>query len=216
MSRFSFLLPRRAAARACIASVLALACAPALAASAQEQLKAFATTVQSATGTFVQATVGPQGRTQPAQRGEFAFQRPGKFDWRVTQPYEQRIVSDGRQVFQYDPDLSQVTVRQVDQAIGASPAAILFGSGDLEAAFAVTPLPDRDGLQWLRAKPRTGDAGFSQVDIGMKDNIPARIELLDAFGQTTRVELADIRPNPSLPAATFQFTPPAGTDVVKM
>lgn len=116
-------------------------------------------------------------------------------------------MSDGKQVFQYDPDLAQVTVRQVDQAIGTSPAAILFGAGQLSQAFAVSALPDRDGLQWLRAKPRNADAGFSQVDIGLRDNQPARIELVDAFGQTTRVELSNLLPG-AVPASEFQFTPP--------
>lgn len=196
----------------------ALACGPMLAwgATAQEQLKTFATTVRSATGSFTQATSSKQGRNPPMQQGSFAFQRPGKFRWAVQKPYEQLIVSDGKQVYQYDPDLAQVTVRQVDRAIGTSPAAILFGAGNLEEAFNVTALPDRDGLQWLRAKPRNADAGFSQVDIGMKDNLPMRVLLLDAFGQTTQVDLADIQANASVPATQFQFTPPKGVDVVKM
>jgi outer membrane lipoprotein carrier protein len=185
-------------------------------ATAQEQLKAFATTVQSATGSFTQATSSKQGRNPPAQQGAFAFQRPGKFRWAVQKPYEQLIVSDGKQVYQYDPDLAQVTVRQVDRAIGTSPAAILFGSGNLDESFNVSALPDRDGLQWLRAKPRNADAGFSQVDIGMKDNLPARILLLDSFGQTTQVDLTGIQANASVPATQFQFAPPQGVDVVKM
>ena len=187
-----------------------------LAADAQAQLRAFVDTVKTATGTFTQSTVGAQGRTQPAQSGMFAFQRPGKFRWAVKQPYEQLIVSDGKQVYQYDPDLAQVTERKVDQAIGTSPAAILFGSGNLEQAFNVTPMPDRDGMQWLRAKPRNADAGFSQVDIGLKNNLPARVELLDSFGQTTRVELSGIQSNATIPADTFAFTAPPGVDVVKM
>jgi outer membrane lipoprotein carrier protein len=187
------------------------------AATAQEQLQAFVSTVKAATGSFTQATSGgPQSRPRPAQRGTFSFQRPGKFKWSVQKPYEQLIVSDGKQVYQYDPDLAQVTVRKVDQAIGTSPAAILFGSGSLEQSFDVSPLPDKDGLQWLRAKPRTTDAGFSRVDIGFKDNQPVRIELLDAFGQTTRVDLSNIVPNPRINAQDFEFTPPKGVDVVHM
>lgn len=213
MSLHSLSLPRRAAAAA-----LLLACGPSLAwaATAQEQLKAFVSTVQLATGSFTQSTAGPQARPQAPQQGSFAFQRPGKFRWSVAKPYQQLIVSDGKQVFQYDPDLAQVTVRQVDQAIGTSPAAILFGTGDLDKSFAVTLLPDRDGLQWLRAKPRNPDAGFAQVDIGMKDNLPERIELLDAFGQTTTVELSALQPNIAVDTSQFQFTPPKGVDVVKM
>jgi len=197
-----------------------LACGPALAwgATAQEQLKAFVSTVQSATGSFSQATTGPQGgNAKPPQQGTFAFQRPGKFRWEVQKPYAQLIVADGKQVYQYDPDLAQVTVREVGKAIGASPAAILFGSGDLEQAFDVTPLPDKDGLQWLRAKPHNAaDAGFARVDIGMRGNLPVRILLLDAFGQTTRVDLSGLQANASVPASQFQFTAPKGTDVVRM
>ncbi len=197
-------------------AVLGLSPALALAASAQEQLRAFVATVTSATGSFSQYTVNDQGRTQPAQTGVFSFQRPGKFKWAVQKPYEQLVISDGRQVFQYDPDLAQVTERKVDAAIGTSPAAILFGSGSLEQSFDVSALPAKDGVDWLRAKPRTADAGFSRVDIGMKDNLPVRVELLDSFGQTTRVDLSAIQSNPSLPAKEFQFTAPKGVDVVKM
>jgi outer membrane lipoprotein carrier protein len=198
-------------------AAIALMPAWALAATAQEQLHAFVASVTAATGSFTQATTGTQqSQPRPAQSGTFSFQRPGKFKWAVQKPYEQLVVSDGKQVYQYDPDLAQVTVRKVDQAIGTSPAAILFGSGSLEQSFDVSALPAKDGLEWLRAKPRNTDAGFSRVDMGFKDNLPARIELLDAFGQTTRVDLSGIVPNPKVNAQDFQFTPPKGVDVVNM
>ncbi len=207
---------QRLAAVAVLGLTPALVPALALAASAQEQLRNFVSTVTSATGSFSQYTVNDQGRPQPAQTGVFSFQRPGKFKWAVQKPYEQLVISDGRQVFQFDPDLAQVTERKVDAAIGTSPAAILFGSGSLEQSFDVSALPAKDGVDWLRAKPRTADAGFSRVDIGMKNNLPVRVELLDSFGQTTRVDLSAIQPNPQLPAKEFQFTAPKGVDVVKM
>lgn len=208
----------RSVVRALLCVVLACGPALALGATAQAQLKAFVSAVQSATGSFSQVTTSPQGgRAVPAQQGTFAFQRPGKFRWEVQKPYAQLIVADGKQVYQYDPDLAQVTVREVGKAIGASPAAILFGSGDLDQAFTVTALPDKDGLQWLRAKPHNvADAGFAQVEIGMRANMPVRILLLDAFGQTTRVDLSNMQANASVPAAQFQFTAPKGTDVVRM
>ena len=159
-----------------LAAVAALTLAPAvaLAASAQEQLRAFVATVTAATGSFSQYTVNNQGRTQPAQTGVFSFQRPGKFKWAVQRPYEQLVISDGRKVFQFDPDLAGDGAQGGRRDPGTSPAAILFGSGSLEQSFDVSALPSRDGVDWLRAKPRTADAGFSRVDIGMKKNNPAR------------------------------------------
>lgn len=202
--------------QAVLAIVLATGPVLAWSADAPAQLRDFAAKVQSGTGQFTQQTVDNKGGTKRPQSGEFAFKRPGQFKWAVKKPYEQLIVSDGKRVYQYDPDLAQVTERKVDQSIGASPAAILFGSGALDEAFSIVALPGKDGLDWLRATPRSADAGFAHVDIGFKANLPARLELLDSFGQTTRIELAGIVANPSLPPDAFQFVVPQGVDVVKM
>jgi outer membrane lipoprotein carrier protein len=212
-------MQRSAWTKGLLSSVLCAICllgGEATAASAQEQLQGFVSQVRAATGQFSQYTVGAQGQTKPAQSGQFAFQRPGQFKWDVLKPYAQQIVSDGQQLFQFDPDLNQVTVRKVDQAIGSSPAAILFGSGSLEQSFTVTALQDKEGLSWLRAKPRNGEAGFVQVDLGFSGGLPARIILLDAFGQSTHIELSGLVPNPTLAAEAFRFVPPPGADVVRM
>ena len=199
-----------------VAAALALGPVSAWSASAPVQLEQFIAQVQSASGDFTQQVLGQNGQGKPAQSGKFSFKRPGQFKWAVEQPYEQLIISDGKQLYQYDPDLAQVTERRVDQSIGASPAAILFGSGSLAEAFTISSLPGKDGFDWLRALPRSADAGFTHVDIGFKDGLPVRLELLDSFGQTTRIELNNMVSNPSLGADEFSFTPPDGVDVVKM
>lgn len=206
----------RRAAKWLASIALAVACVPAFAADARTQLQRFVEEVSSATGRFTQQVADTQGQSRPQQSGEFSFQRPGKFRWHVLNPYEQLVVSDGTVMRQYDPDLAQVTERPVGQSIGASPAAILFGSGRLEEAFDLSPLDDRDGLAWLRARPISGDAGFAHVDIGFADGMPRRLELLDAFGQTTRIHLNDIVPNAQLAADAFDFVAPPDVDVVKM
>ena len=200
------------------AAAALMAASPLMAWSAEapEQLEQFIARVQSATGDFTQQRIDEKGQGKPAQSGQFSFKRPGQFKWAVKKPYEQLIISDGKQVYQYDPDLAQVTEREVDQSIGASPAAILFGSGSLGDAFNISSLPGKDGMEWLRAEPRSADAGFTHVDIGFQNAMPVRLELLDSFGQTTRIDLSNIAANPSLDAGEFSFTPPAGVDVVKM
>ncbi len=204
---------------ACAAAVLAasgLAAAPALAADAAAQLRSFVQDVKSATGTFTQVTSSSQGQATTPQSGRFAFQRPGKFRWDVQKPYEQLTVSDGQQLYQYDPDLAQVSVRGAAAAVGNAPAQVLFGEGSLDAAFTLQAQPARDGLEWLRATPRGTDAGFAHMDLGFSGNLPAQIVILDAFGQTTRVDFDTLLPNPTVPNSEFTFVAPAGVDVVKM
>lgn len=205
------------AALALAATALLMAPLPSVAAAtAGAQLQSFVDKVQSATGQFQQDRSGDGAGARRSQSGTFAFQRPGKFRWQVTKPYAQLIVSDGRHVYQYDPDLDQVTERNASQAVGASPAALLFGSGSLGDAFALQDQPDRDGLQWLRATPKNADAGFSHVDIGFSAGLPVRLELLDAFGQTTRIVLSQMKTNPAIAADQFQFSVPKGAALVKM
>jgi outer membrane lipoprotein carrier protein len=193
-----------------------LAAPAAWAAPAVEQFEQFVQTVPAARGTFKQFTVGPDGQTGRAQSGVFAFARPGKFRWDIETPYPQQVASDGVTLYQHDPDLQQLTVRALDQSIGSSPAAILFGDGGLQQAFDVSSLPDDDGMQWLRAVPKRPDAGLTQVDIGMQLGRPARLLLVDGFGQTTRVDLLTLRAQSEFGASEFVIEPPAGTDIIRV
>lgn len=187
------------------------------AAGASDHLRQFNLNVTSATGEFTQTTLNENGQAAGGQQqGTFSFERPGKFKWHVSKPYEQLTLSDGRKLYQYDPDLAQVIVRGIDESVGTSPAAILFGSGQLDDSFELSSLPDKGGLNWLRAQPRGADAGFAHVDMGFQNGMPVRLLLLDSFGQTTRIDLSNMVTNPSLAADEFEFTPPQDVDIVTM
>lgn len=190
--------------------------APGWASQAIEQFEQFVQAVPAARGTFEQFTVGPNGQTNRAQKGVFAFSRPGKFRWDVETPFPQQVASDGQTLYQHDPDLQQLTVRALDQSIGSSPAAILFGRGELDDSFEVSNLPDDEGMVWLRAIPKRPDAGLTQLDIGMRQGRPARLLLVDGFGQTTRVDLLTLRAQSEFGADEFVINPPPGTDVIRM
>lgn len=181
-----------------------------------EQFEQFVQTVPAARGTFEQFTVGPDGQTSRAQAGTFAFARPGKFRWDIQTPYPQQVASDGSTLYQHDPDLQQLTVRSLDQSIGSSPAAILFGQGKLQESFDVTALPDDAGMAWLRAVPKRPDAGLTRLDVGMREGRPTRLLLVDGFGQTTQVELLTLRAQSQFGANEFVIEPPAGTDIIRM
>jgi len=184
--------------------------------NAEAQLQSFVRDVRGATGRFEQTTVNPQGQTVQQQSGEFAFARPGRFRWDVQKPFEQLIVSDGRQVVQFDPDLAQATIRPVSDAVGNAPAQVLFGDGDIAAVFRLEARPAAEGLAWLRAIPRSAEAGFAHLDIGLADGLPRRVDILDAFGQTTRIEFVSLVPGAKTPDDAFSFQVPEGVDVVRM
>jgi len=187
--------------------------------SAIQALQDFVQRVQSASGQFNQHMIETAAQTdtfRARQSGQFAFQRPGRFRWETTTPHAQIITSDGVIVSQYDPDLAQITQRPAGRSLGYSPAAILFGSDALEDVFQLTPLPDHDGLQWLRATPRQSDAGFQYMDMGFANHLPARLLLADAFDQMTQINLHDMTLNPALADDLFVQAAPPDVDVVRL
>ena len=64
---------------------------------------------------FSQVVNDNQGRKVQEVEGTMQLQRPNKFRWDYKKPYEQQIVSDGKQVFLYDTELQQVTIRELSK-----------------------------------------------------------------------------------------------------
>ena len=196
------------------AAVLAL---PTLAqAAALEQFRSFVASTKSARGEFSQRLVkndNGNARVSNASTGTFEFSRPGKFIWIYKKPYEQHLQADGEKLYIYDKDLNQVTVRKLGNALGSSPAAILFGSNDLEKNFSLSEAGSRGGLEWLDAKPKAQDSTFQMISIGLRNGTPEAMELHDAFGQTSVLTFKKFEKNPALGANQFKFVMPKGADV---
>lgn len=192
---------------------LAFACAaPVASAGALDQLRTFAGRTKAARGEFTQSIVKAGQAAKPSS-GSFAFARPGKFRWTYAKPFEQVLVADGDSLWIYDKDLNQVTVRKLGNALGESPAAILFGSNDLEKSFVLEEAGVRDGLEWLDATPRSKESTFERVSIGFRDGVPEAMELRDAFGQVSQLRFRNIVRNPEIDPDQFAFIPPKGADV---
>ena len=137
-------------------SVLVLA--PSLAfAATTEALKGFLTQTTTAKGRFAQMVLDKNLKMLQQSTGTMQFSRPGKFRWEYDKPYEQTIVGDGAKLWVYDKDLNQVTERKLDRALGASPAALLAGSNEIDKSYTLTSIGNQEGLDWLEAVPKTKD-----------------------------------------------------------
>ena len=163
---------------------------------------------------FSQVVNDKQGRKIQEVDGTMQLQRPNKFRWDYKKPYEQQIVSDGKQVFLYDTELQQVTIRELSKTLGSSPAALLAGGEAVEKSFILKNATRKDGLAWVLALPKDKDGGFERVLLGFKADKLRKMELYDSFNHVTHITFSDVERNPILQDATFLFTPPEGADVV--
>ena len=163
---------------------------------------------------FSQVVNDNKGRKVQEVDGIMQLQRPNKFRWDYKKPYEQQIVSDGKQVFLYDTELQQVTIRELSKSLGSSPAALLAGGEAVEKSFTLKNATRKDGLIWVLALPKDKESGFERVLLGFKADKLRKMELYDSFNHITNITFDAVERNPTLQDATFLFTPPAGVDVV--
>ena len=183
-------------------------------ADAAERFRTFLKSTQSARADFEQKVYGRENKLLQESKGSFVFQRPGRFRWTYAKPVDQVIVGDGERVWIHDRDLNQVTVRRMSKALGSTPAALLAGSSDVEKSFQLSEAGTRDKLEWLEAKPRDPEAGFDRIRMGFSATGIEAMELVDNFGQTTRLRFVNLQRNPKTDPADFRFEPPKGADVL--
>ena len=187
-----------------------------------ESLENFVKSVKSGRADFTQVVTAPAREGQAARSktstGTFEFARPNRFRFDYKKPFEQTIVADGQTLWLHDLDLNQVTARKQSQVLGATPAALIAAAPDLTALrkdFNLEAVPDKDGLQWMQATPRTREGQLNNVKVGFKGNELVALEIFDSFGQRSLLTFSKMELNPALQAEVFQFKPPAGADVVK-
>ena len=193
-------------------------------APAIKDLENFVKNTKSGRAAFTQVVTSPSkdGQTPKAKTssGSFEFLRPNRFKFLYKMPFEQSIVSDGQTLWLHDVDLNQVTARKLAQVVSGTPAAVIAAAADLkglQADFALAPLAEKSGFQWVQAIPKSKDSQVQSITVGFKTTDKgtelAALEILDSFGQRSVMSFSQFEVNPTLASASFQFKPPAGADV---
>ncbi|MCS3902774.1 outer membrane lipoprotein carrier protein [Methylohalomonas lacus] len=183
-------------------------------ASGEDKLRSFLEDLDSLTADFEQQLRDESGDLLETSRGKLYLQRPGRFDWQYNEPYAQRILTDGDTLWIYDEDLEQVTIRDMEAGMQATPAAILGGSADIDELYDIVDLGELEGYDWVRLESRDEDSQYSDVRLGFDGRKLGMMILSDNFGQTTRIDFSNVELNPGLDTSRFEFTPPDGVDVI--
>ena len=184
-------------------------------AGARDDLKSFTTGLKGLDGQFTQQVYDASGKLKETSSGRVAMSAPRLFRWEYTKPYPQLIVADGKKVWVYDPDLAQVSVREQGIEEQNSPLSALIDPGKLDKQFNVKESGVVDGLRWLLLTPKVaGDASFQSARLGFSDKGLARMEVVDAVDQRTRIDFKGLKRNPSFTGGTFKYVPAKGVDVI--
>lgn len=175
---------------------------------------AFVNDIATLQGRFEQSLVDADGEVLERTSGTLQIQRPGQFRWAYTEPYEQQLLADGLNIWSYDVDLAQVTVKPQKEALANTPALLLGGSEDALQQFNNDGSYVEAGTTWVKLSPKNTDSGFLRVELGFKRDRLYRMVFFDNLQQTTLVALHDVAVNVPFEPDEFVFQVPADVDVV--
>jgi outer membrane lipoprotein carrier protein len=181
--------------------------------TAEKRLNIALKSLDNLTANFKQTVLSEDKQVLQQSSGTVAISRPGKFSWIYTKPYEQQIIADGSELWIYDVDLDQVTVKPMKSGLASAPIMILMKQTEIDSNFTVSEVGQRKFLYWVELEPNSNEMEYSQVYIGIENNAVKAMELRDSFGQSTQIVFENLRLNVVHNPKVFQFTPPEGVDV---
>jgi outer membrane lipoprotein carrier protein len=194
--------------------------AAASAARAQTPLDDYLLHLKTLRAEFSQSVTNGRGEQVQKAAGKLLIVRPGRFRWELTPDGQsqdrapQLMIADGKNLWFYDRDLEQVSVKAAATALTATPAGLLSGEGDIRELFHVAPDGRKEGLEWVLVTPKASDADFREARLGFGKSELKRMVLRDKLGQTVRLDFLVSERNASVAEAEVKFAPPAGADLI--
>ncbi|MGY2288416.1 outer membrane lipoprotein chaperone LolA [Pseudomonas sp. SDO528_S397] len=164
---------------------------------------------------FSQLTLDASGAHLQETAGEMAVQRPGYFYWKTDAPADQTIVSDGKNVTLWDPDLEQATIKKLDPRLNQTPALLLSGDvSKISDNFEITSKQQSDVIDFT-LKPKARDTLFDSLRLSFRKGVINDMQLVDSVGQRTNILFSGVKANEPIPASRFKFDIPKGADVIQ-
>ena len=167
---------------------------------------------QAMRATFIQTVYDQRHHLVHTARGKIAIAQPDKFRWEVNHPAPEIIVANGQQLWIYDPDLAEMTIRPLDQTLQDAPLFLLHAH-QLDRHFNIT-MKRAGNMQWFLLVPKQADSLFRQMQLGFLQNKLVKFYLHDHLGQTTLIHFDQVRYMQHLPESLFTLRVPANVDII--
>ncbi len=170
---------------------------------------------QTIEANFSQLTLGADGTSLQETAGQMIVKRPGLFYWHTNAPQEQVVVSDGKMVTLWDPDLEQATVKKLDVRLNQTPALLLSGDvSKISQSFDIASKEQGEVMDFT-LKPKTKDTLFDSLRVSFRKGLINDMQLVDSVGQRTNILFNGVKANQAVPDSKFKFDIPKGADVIK-
>ena len=197
--------------RMMLAVVAVLGSSVALAESAADKLASLTGSLNSFSAKYEQTVQGARNAKGEKSRGTFQLQRPGKFRWETESPYRQILVSTGKEMWAYEPDIESATVQDLEEGLGATPALLLSSTPkQLIDSFVI----EETGVGMFKLLPKESTGNFEEIQLVFESKALKQLLLADTLGNQTLVVFSSVKVNQPLDGKLFAFSPGEQVDVI--
>ncbi len=158
---------------------------------------------------FVQTVKDSEGVTIHESLGSLLFKQPGMFEWKVTEPESELLISNGETVWWFNPFVEQVTIYDAGQAMDKTPFALLVSSDeniwqqfDIQKSptgFVIKP-KDLEAAQVIKLEIKLNNSQLTEIAVTTRSRQVSTYKLSDQ-------KLVQVEPT------RFEFSIPIGVDI---
>lgn len=172
--------------------------------------------IETLSASVTQLIVESDGAVLEESSIQMHLLRPDGFYWETLVPFPELVVTNGKTLWNYQPDLEQVVVEDWDNSRSELAAQLLSGRTDrLSEEYRIELATDADDNQSLfRLHPLDADSVYRLIRISFLQQELESIHLDSKNGQQTLWQFSDLQRNQGLDSSLFEFEPPAGIEIV--
>ena len=142
------------------------------------------------------------------------IKRPEGFYWETVTPFPELLVTNGKRLWNYQPDLEQVVIEDWNPDQSALAAQLLYGKTEnLEENYYIVAI-DAEQSQTFELKPKSPDNLYELITISFINSSLELIYIENSSGERTAWQFTSSDINPPLGEDLFEFTPPDGIEII--
>lgn len=169
-------------------------------------------TISTIEADFVQEATSKAMKRSDTSEGKVYFKKPGKMRWEYKKPLQDLIVSNGKTVWVFQPDLAQAIEKPFDAGAAGLATDFLSGIGDLKKNFKVKVVD----ANTVTLVPKDSGENIKKITLALDaKGLVKKTTIDDAYGNETAITFKNMKTNVELKDSLFEFKPPKGVVIVK-
>ncbi len=186
---------------------------------AQEQdtarLEALLSDISSLSAEVTQLIIESDGGVLEESLIQMHLLRPNGFYWETLDPFPELVVTNGKTLWNFQPDLEQVVIEDFNSDESELAAQLLSGRTEaLGEDYEIQAVSEDDGFVSFQLLPVATDSVYARITISFLATEIESIHVSSKNGEQTVWQFSKVERNKDLAMEQFEFEVPRGIEVI--